>query len=125
MSEKNYQEYIYPTGAKIEIPKEVFEELQNVLTDVIKDGTTISYKEYSLFINKETGKEVKSPKTEDIVSGKVVKIPNTEKLLTEEPERFYNPKAMRAINLTLSLNMIHAEHVDKGVAKHYTELQNN
>lgn len=125
MSEKNYQEYVYPQGAKIEIPKEVFEEFQAILNDVIIEGTTISYKEHYLFVNKETGKEVKSVKEEDLISGKVVKIPDTEKLLTTEPERYYSPKAMRAINLTLSLNAIHVEHVDKGVAKHYTELQNN
>lgn len=123
MSEKNYQEYVYKEGAKIEVPKEVFENMVRILNEVIEDGTEVKSKEYYLFINTETKKEVKSVKKEDLESGKVIKIADTEKLFSTEPEVSYTQKAMRAINLTLSMNKIHADNVENGVAIHYTELQ--
>lgn len=123
MSEKNYQEYVYKEGTKIEVPKEVFENMVRILNEVIEDGTEVKSKEYYLFINTETKKEVKSVKKEDLESGKVIKIADTEKLFSTEPEVSYTQKAMRAINLTLSMNKIHADNVENGVAIHYTELQ--
>ena len=124
MSEKNYQEYVYKEGTKIEMDKDVFEALFPLINEIVKDNSEITVKEHYIFINNETGKEVKSVKPEDLKSGKITKVVNTEKLFDTEPETTYNIKALNYISMLLRLNQVHAENVDNGKAIHMSEVKN-
>lgn len=123
MSEKNYQEYVYKEGTRIEMDKDVFEALFPLMNEVVKDNSEITVKEHYIFINNETGKEVKSVKPEDLKLGKITKVVNTEKLFDTEPETTYNIKALKYISMLLRLNQVHAENVDNGKAIHISEAK--
>lgn len=108
--------YTYNEDTKIELTGQQFELIQIALMQGIDSTTQRSFPEKRMFVDTETGKEVKSPSTDQIKSGKVVEQVDIEGTF-QVPTVSYNDKLTpHMINASLLVNAIHQENIQKGIA---------
>ena len=126
MTENNIFEYGYAGDEMIEITAKEFMILKSAVESGLDAVRTVEYPEVVMYINRETGDEVKSPSDEDLMLGKVIQSTDKAKTFSgENAKTSYDaskltPEMLYAVELSVD---IHARNVKNGVAKTLTELE--
>lgn len=110
-------DYTYDPGAKVEIDGQLLMALMNYINGVI-DSNTETFSPYKYkFVNTKTGKEVKTPKKEDLDAGVVTKIVDIDNTFFSEPRVYMNKVATDGARLSLNLQSAHLQAIEEGKAK--------
>lgn len=108
--------YIYESGEKVEIEGQLLIALINYMNMVVDDNTE-SYSPYKYtMVDTSTGKTVKNPKKADIETGKVTKILDIENTFKSQPRIYMKPIAVEGAKLSLNLQRVHLDNIEKGKA---------
>lgn len=120
---KNPNNFVYEQGVNVEIPGEFFSYLMRYVGGVIDENSKSYYTDRFKFVNRESGKEVKKPKQEDIDSGKVVKVTDIESTLGSEAKFYRNGTALEGIHILNIMNGYHMVNIEEGKATSIDEIR--
>lgn len=104
-------EFKYKQGATVTMTTEEFQVIREALSHGIEATVIRTYPEKVVYVNVETGKQVKSPTTKQLESGKVVKQLNVDATF-QNPVISYNEKITPAL---VNANAIVAQMVNKHI----------
>lgn len=122
---KNPSEYGYKGDELITIPANDFRILKIAAEQAI-DSTIIGYlPEVVQYRDMTTSQQVENPSIEDLETGKVIEV--TDRLRTFSPSnlhRYFSAERLtpQMIEAQRILTEIHYDNIEKGVAKHLSEL---
>lgn len=118
---KNPGEYGYDGTEELTIsPKELM-SLKGAIEYALNKETTVAYPEKYVYIDTETGKNVKNVSEKN--KQKVKKVADIQKTLHAEPTITRTAEGIQLLRVKLLIDEIHMRHVDAGVAKHHSELE--
>lgn len=118
--------YVYPTGAKIEVDGFLIPDLIAIFEALVKEEIKSESRFKYNYVNAKTGKVVKSPKPEDLTTGKVKKILDFERTIVNPTlEHSITEKGLAYAELKNFLEGIHFKNIQDGIAVNYQEMAQN
>lgn len=116
----NYAEFGYIGDENISIPVQDYYKFKEVVDQELAKNTTHSFPEKYIYVDQE-GKTVK--KVTDANRDLVKKIVDIDATMSAKPTITRTPLGMQLLEIKLSMNRVHKEMVESGVAKHIPTLQ--
>ena len=117
----NYEEYGYVGGEIISIPVEEYFKLKEIVDQELAKNTNHTFPEKYVYVDNVSGKVVK--KVTDANRDSVRKIVDVDATMSATPTISRNALGMQFLEMKLTMNKIHRDMVNSGVAKHIPTLQ--
>lgn len=122
IEQKDLKQYVYDKDKNVEVPGNLLLDMIMLMEKLVEEELTTRTKFKYSFLD-EGGALHKHVTKEQLESGKYKKIVDVDKTITEPSfEHTISEKGVAYAQLKIFLEKLHFENVQKGVAKHYSEI---